>query len=134
MIDYYCKVHEKFETQPESVCFTKTYNLLSLISFNLEELVTAEIQDVKDYAKVIVNNFNSFVDILLQVSCNFNRSKRATVLLILPFQLKEKTGNFVGKSELMESVEPYFLRLAGELRNVMNCSWDFVVAADNDEV
>ena len=48
-------------------------------------------------------------------------------------QLKEKTRNYLGKSELMESVEPYFMRLAGELRNVMNCSWDFVVAADNDE-
>ena len=59
---------KKVETQPKSVCFTKTYNLLSLISFNLEELVTAEIQDVKDYAKVIVNNFNAFVDILLQVT------------------------------------------------------------------
>ena len=51
----------------KSECLTKTYNLLSLISFNLEELVTAEINDVKDVAKVIVNNFNTLVDILLQV-------------------------------------------------------------------
>lgn len=41
--------------------------MLSLISFNLEELVTAEISDVKEYAKVIVNNFNTLVDVLLQV-------------------------------------------------------------------
>ena len=51
----------------QSECLTKTYNLLSLISFNLEELVTADISDVKEYAKVIVNNFNTLVDVLLQV-------------------------------------------------------------------
>ena len=48
-------------------------------------------------------------------------------------QLREKTRESNGTSPLVESIQPYFMRLANELKNVMNCSWDFVVAADNDE-